>query len=185
MNQLKQVNNAVYKTTIVVGASRAKQILWYLTNIVFFKNPFNVFSGIKTGLLKAFGARLGKGTNIKPSVNIKFPWKLTIGDHCWIGENVWIDNLSDLQIGNNVTISQGAFLLTGTHDHTKETFDFISSPIILEDGVWIGAKAIVFGGVTCKSHSILGMNSIAEKNLEPYTIYKGNPAVPVKAREIS
>jgi putative colanic acid biosynthesis acetyltransferase WcaF len=134
--------------------------------------------------LKLFGAKLGQGVVIKPSVNIKYPWKLRIGDHSWIGEEVWIDNLSDVIIGNNVTISQGALLLTGSHDHSRETFDFISYPIVLEDGAWIGANAIVFGGVTCKSHSVLGINSVAEKNLEPYIIYKGNPAIPVIERII-
>lgn len=181
---MKQVNNGLYKTTIPIGASKPKQFAWYFVNIFFFKNPINVFSGVKVFLLKLFGAKMGQGVVIKPSVNIKYPWKLRIGDHSWIGEEAWIDNLSDVIIGNSVTISQGALLLTGSHDHTRETFDFISYPIILEDGVWIGAKAVVFGGVTCRSHSILGISSVAEKNLEPYIIYKGNPATAVIERVI-
>jgi len=184
MNPNKTVSNASYKTTIDIGASRFKQVIWYFINVFFFKNSLVVVSSLKTSLLKAFGAKLGKGVLIKPSVNIKYPWKLQLGDHVWIGEEVWIDNLSDVIVGNNVTISQGALLLTGSHDHTKVTFDFLSQPIKIEDGVWIGARAIVFGGVICKSHCILGMNSVAEKNLEPYTIYKGNPAIPVISRNI-
>ncbi|MEO7043939.1 MAG: colanic acid biosynthesis acetyltransferase WcaF, partial [Ferruginibacter sp.] len=73
---------------------------------------------------------------------------------------------------------------TGSHDHTKEKFDFVSFPIVLEDGVWIGAKAIILGGVTCKTHSILGLGSVAESDLKAYVIYKGNPAIPVIARNI-
>ncbi len=98
---------------------------------------------------------MGKGVVIKPSVNIKYPWKLTLGNHFWIGEETWIDNLSEVVIGDNVTISQGAMILTGTHDHTKETFDFISLPVIIEEGAWIGARAVVYGGVTVGSHAIL------------------------------
>ena len=184
MNTNKIVSNASYKTTIDIGASKIKQITWYFINIIFFKNSLNVISFTKTSLLKAFGARIGKSVLIKPSVNIKYPWKLKLGDHCWIGEGVWIDNLSEVVVGNNVTISQGALLLTGSHNHTKETFDFISLPITMEDGVWIGARAIVLGGVVCKSHSILGVNTVAEKDLEPYTIYKGNPSIPVIKRNI-
>jgi len=180
----KKVDNSSYSTTIDIGASKLKQMVWYFTNILFFKNPLNVISSTKTALLKAFGAQIGNGVLIKPSVNIKYPWKLKIGDHCWIGENVWIDNLSEVVMESNVTLSQGALLLTGSHDHTKQTFDFISLPIKLEEGVWIGANAVVFGGVKCHSHSILGINSVAEKNMEPYYIYKGNPAIPVLAREI-
>src|SRR6202012_3724279 len=151
---------------------------------IFFKNPLNILSSLKVSLLKFFGEKLGKGVVVKPAVNIKYPWKLQVGDHSWIGEEVWIDNLSEVIIGANVTLSQGSLLLTGSHDHTRTSFDFISYPIQLEDGVWIGAKAVVFGGVTCGSHSILGINSVAEKNLDPYTIYKGNPAVPVLTRII-
>jgi putative colanic acid biosynthesis acetyltransferase WcaF len=180
----KQVDNASYRTTIEIGASRFKQVAWYFVNILFFKNPLNMLSSLKTGLLKLFGAQLGQGVVVKPAVNIKYPWKLKVGDHSWIGEEVWIDNLSDVIIGRNVTLSQGSLLLTGTHDHTRTTFDFMAYPIILEDGVWIGARAVVSGGTTCRSHSILGINSVAEKDLEAYTIYKGNPAVPVITRSI-
>jgi putative colanic acid biosynthesis acetyltransferase WcaF len=180
----KQVDNSSFRSTIQIGASKIKQIMWYFVNIVFFKNPFNILSPLKVALLRAFGAQIGKGVVIKPAVNIKYPWKLRIGDYSWIGEEVWIDNLSTVVIGANVTISQGGLLLTGTHDHTRTTFDFLSHPIHLEDGVWIGAKAVVFGRVTCGTHSILGMNSVAERNLEQYTIYKGNPAVPVSTRKI-
>ena len=181
----KQVDNSAYRTSIEIGASRFKQVVWYFINIIFFKNSFITFSGIKVRLLKAFGATLGQGVVIKPSVNIKYPWKLSVGDHSWIGEEVWIDNLSDVVIGRNVTLSQGCLLLTGSHDHTRTTFDFLSSPILLEDGAWIGARAVVFGGTTCGSHSILGINSVAEKDLQAYTIYKGNPAIPVLIRNIS
>ncbi len=185
MSQLKKINNAAYKTTIKVGAGKLKQVCWYFTNILFLKNPLSISSGLKVFLLKLFGAKMGSGVVIKPAVNIKYPWKLQAGDNCWIGEEVWIDNLSDVILGANVTISQGALLLTGSHDHTKETFDFVSLPIILEDGAWIVARGVVYGGVTCMSHSILGINAVAETNLQPYTIYKGNPAVPVLKRLIN
>jgi putative colanic acid biosynthesis acetyltransferase WcaF len=181
---LRQVDNSAYRTTIDIGASRLKQVVWYLVNIIFFKNPLNILSSVKVALLRSFGARLGRSVVIKPVVNIKYPWKLQVGDHTWIGEDVWIDNLSDVIIGRNVTLSQGCLLLTGSHDHTRTSFDFLSSPIVVEDGAWIGARAVVAGGVTCRTHSILGIGAVAEKELEPYTIYKGNPAVPVLTRVI-
>src|ERR1044072_2696550 len=112
---VKQVNNALYKSTIDVGAGKIKRIVWFFVNIFFFKNSFNVISSIKVSLLKLLGAKMGKGVVIKPVVNIKYPWKLQVGDHAWIGEEVWIDNLSEVIIGNNVTLSQGALLLTGSH----------------------------------------------------------------------
>ena len=179
---LSSFRNDEYRATI--GGSKLKQICWYFINVLFFINPLNPLIGLKIRILRWFGASIGNGVVIKPGVNIKYPWKLKIGDHSWIGENVWIDNLSDVIIGSNTTISQGALLLTGSHDLTKVAFDMTTFPIILEDGVWIGAKAVVFGGVTCRSHSVLGINSVAEADLNSYLIYKGNPAIPVLTRRI-
>ena len=184
MSQFKKVNNALFTTSITVNASKVKQIVWYFTNIIFFKNPLFISTAIKIFLLKAFGAKVGSSVVIKPNVNIKYPWKLSIGNNSWIGEAVWIDNLSEVIIEDSVTISQGALLLTGSHDHTKETFDFISLPIVLQYGVWIGARAVVYGGITCHTHAVLSLNAVAETDLKPYTIYKGNPAVAVINRVI-
>lgn len=180
----KEVQNKLYKPTLKIGRGKLIQISWYFINVIFFANPLVTSSMIKSLFLRLFGATIGKSVVIKPCVKIKFPWKLTVGDYAWIGENAWIDNLFQVNIGNNVCISQGAMLLTGSHDHTKVGFDFIANEIVLEEGVWIGAKAIVLGGVVCKSHSILGVNAVAETNLDPYVIYKGNPAVPVIIRVI-
>jgi putative colanic acid biosynthesis acetyltransferase WcaF len=185
MDEQKKVDLSIYRTTLVVGASRIKQVLWYFVNILFFKNPLNTISGSKVFLLKLFGATLGKGVVIKPSVNIKFPWKLTIGDHSWIGEHVWIDNLSNVAIGTHVVLSQGCLLLSGSHDYRTTTFDFLSSPIVLEEGVWICARAVVLGGSVCRSHSMLTAGSVSGKELQPYTVYTGIPATAVKKRTIS
>lgn len=185
MTELNVVDNSAYKPNLDRGASVLKQFLWYYTNVIFFKNAYNPFSGLKVLILRMFGAKIGKGVIIKPSVNIKFPWKLIIGNHSWIGENVWIDNLYHTRIGSNVTISQGALLLCGNHDYTKPAFDSYIMEITLEDGVWIGARSVVTGGAICKSHSVLSASSLISGTMEPYTVYRGNPAVEVKKRVIS
>lgn len=184
MSELKKVNNALFVPTLNIGANKLKQIAWYFTNAIFFKSSINPSSAIKVFLLKLFGAKIGTNVNIKPSINIKYPWKLTIGNNTWIGEEVWIDNLASITIGNNVCISQGALLLTGNHNFKKETFDLIVSEIIIEDGVWIGAKSIVCPGTICRTHSILTVGSTATKELTAYSIYKGNPAIKVSERII-
>lgn len=180
-----EVDNATFKKIDHASVSRFKLLLWYLTNIVFFQNPLNPVSSLKVFLLRAFGATVGNGVMIKPSVNIKYPWKLTIGDNAWIGEGVWLDNLVDVKIGESVCISQGAMILTGNHDYKKSTFDLTAKAIILEKGVWIGAQSIVAPGVTCLSHAILAAGSVATKNLDAFGIYQGNPAVFVRKRKIS
>jgi putative colanic acid biosynthesis acetyltransferase WcaF len=158
-------------------------MLWLMVNAIFFNNGLALFNGSKIFLLKRFGAKVGIGVVIKPSVSIKYPWFLTIGNYVWIGENVWIDNLTMVNIGNNVCLSQGVMLLTGNHNYTKPTFDLIVGEIILEDGVWLGAQSVVCPGLTCKSHSVLAVSSVATKNLDAYGIYQGNPAVKVRERK--
>ena len=177
---LSRYDNSWYKSTI--GAGILKRILWYISNIFFFINPLNPLSGLKCWLLKLFGAQIGRRVVIKPGINIKYPWKLIIGNDCWIGENVWIDNLASITIGDNVCISQGAMLLTGNHDYKKDTFDLIVKPIVLEDGVWIGAGSTVCPGVIAYSHSVLTVGSVATKNMDPYNIYAGNPANAIRMR---
>ena len=167
------------------GGSVFKRTLWYFINVLFFINPLNPSILVKVLLLRLFGAKVGTGVTIKPAVNIKYPWLLEIGNHVWIGEEVWIDNLTTVQIKNNVSISQGAMLLTGSHDYKRPTFDLVIGKIVVEEGAWIGAKAIVCPNVVCGSHSVLAAGSVATKVLEPYTIYQGNPAEAKRVRIIN
>jgi putative colanic acid biosynthesis acetyltransferase WcaF len=179
--KLSSFNNKWYKT----GASQPKMLLWYFINLIFFTSRWLPDSGLKVFLLRTFGAKIGSGVVIKPAVNIKYPWRLTIGSNVWIGEQVWIDNLDDVVIGDNVCVSQGAMLLCGNHNYKKTSFDLIVGRITLEDGVWIGAQTVVCPGVICKSHALLTVGSVATQNLDAYTIYQGNPAKAIRKREIS
>ena len=134
-------------------------------------------------LLKLFGAKIGKHVRIKPYIYIHYPWRLSIGDNSWLAE-CRIENLAKVTIGKNVCVSQNAMLLTGNHDYKTINFDLITKAIVLEDGVWIGARAIVCPGIIAGSHSILTVGSIATKDLEGYSIYQGNPARKIKDRII-
>ena len=164
---------------------RWKIVLWFLINSLLIHTYLPIPVSLKRWVLRLFGAKLGREVVIKPGVNIKYPWLLKTGDHVWIGEQVWIDNLSDVVIGNNVCLSQGALILTGNHDYRQPTFDLTTRPITLENGVWIGAKAVVCAGVTCHSHAVLAVNSVATRSLDAYGIYQGNPAVLVRQRHIN
>ena len=170
---LDQYENSWYQP----GKSALVQLLWYFVNSLFFQSSLFPINGLKTGLLRMFGAQVGQGVIIKPAVNIKYPWRLSIGDYVWIGEKVWIDNLVDVHIGSNACISQGAMLLTGSHNYKQPTFDLMTGSILLEEGVWIGAQSVVCPGVRCGSHSVLSVSSVATTNLKAYKIYQGNPAI--------
>jgi putative colanic acid biosynthesis acetyltransferase WcaF len=177
---LLSYNNFPYKP----GGNAFKRILWHYVNAFIFKSSLFPVYGLKNWLLRLFGAKVGSEVEIKPNVNIKYPWHLTVGNEVWIGENVWIDCLVPVIIGNNICISQGAVLLTGSHNYKKPSFDLLTGSIILEDGAWIGACAIVNMGVTVASHAVLTSGSVATKSLEPYSIYQGNPAAKIRERII-
>lgn len=166
-------------------AGKLKQIVWFLTNSLIINNYLPIPVVLKLAVLRLFGAKIGKGVMIKPMVNIKYPWFLEIGNYVWIGETVWIDNFVKVTIEDNACISQGAMLLTGNHDYKKSNFNQIVGEIYIEKGAWIGAKTVVCGGVRCMSHSVLAVGSVTSKNLEPYTIYQGNPAQAIRIRVIS
>ncbi len=167
------------------GAGPVKEGFWILTSLLLFRLcPFK-WSGLKCAVLRAFGARIGRGVVIKPRVTITFPWKLTVGDHIWLGEECWLLNLAPIAIESHVCVSQRAFLCTGNHDYKSPAFDLITKPIRVEAGAWIGAGALVGPGVTVGNHAVLAAGSVATKNLEPFGIYQGNPAALVKQREIS
>lgn len=177
---LAKFNNGWYRPGCFL-----RRALWFIKGRVIINTYFPWPMWVKRWTLRFFGAKLGRGVVIKPKVNIKYPWFLTVGDNAWIGEQVWIDNLGKVTIGNHVALSQGAMLLTGNHDYKKETFDLIVGDITIEDGAWIGARATVCPGVTVHSHAILSVGSVATKDLDAYGIYQGNPAVKVRERVVS
>lgn len=181
----KTVSLDKYDNSWYHPGSAWKRLVWYFVNVSFLKNTFIPCSSLKVFLLRLFGAKIGRNVTIKPGVNIKYPWLLEVGNNCWLGENVWIDNLAHVKIGNNVCISQGAMLLCGNHNYKKETFDLIIGKIILEDGCWVGAKSVVCPGVTLAVNSVLSVCSVAQRNLEADRIYQGNPARKIRIRTIS
>ena len=176
---LLKYNNSWYNT----GASWLMRAVWYFFN-AFIVNSSCPYNFIKIVALRMFGAKVGKNVIVKPRVNIKYPWNISIGNNAWIGERVWLDSLGKINIGANVCVSQGAMLICGNHNYKKSTFDLVVEDINLEEGVWIGTGAIVCAGVTCKSHSLLAAGSVAAKDLDAYSIYQGNPAIKIKDRVI-
>jgi putative colanic acid biosynthesis acetyltransferase WcaF len=137
-------------------------ILWFLTNNLFF-NSFIPFNSLKIKTLRVFGARIGNNLIIKNYVKIKFPWKLVIGDNVWIGEEVWIDNISNVTIESNCCISQGVYICTASHNFKRETFDLMTESIIIGQSSWIGAKSIILLGAKVPKNSFVKAGSIFKK----------------------
>ncbi|WP_287328824.1 WcaF family extracellular polysaccharide biosynthesis acetyltransferase [Mesorhizobium sp.] len=165
------------------GRSLPIEVLWTLLSALFVSS-WLPGSAHRRFLLRLFGANIGDGVVIKPGVRVKFPWRLTVGTDTWIGEEVWIDNLATVFIGDNCCLSQGAYLCTGSHDWNSPTFDLKTRKIQVDNGAWIAAKAVVGPGVTVGEGAVLTICSVATSNLAAWTIYRGNPALVVASREL-
>ncbi len=167
------------------GASRWREAAWVLTGLLLFRLCPLKLSGLKALVLRCFGARVGRGVVIKPGARITFPWKLTLGNHVWLGEDCWLLNLDQVVIEDHVCISQRAFLCTGSHDYRQPTFDLLIQPIRVEKGAWIGAGAFVGPGVTVGSHAVVTAGSVATKDLAAFGVFRGNPAVWIRQRVLT
>ncbi len=175
--RLDQFNNNQFNP-----GSTTSRVVWYVVSLLVFETAIPAPSALKRTVLRGFGAEVGKGVIIKPRVHIKYPWKLKVGDHAWIGERVWIDNLDLVRIGSHCCVSQGAYLLCGNHDYTSQKFDLITKPITMEDGSWAGAKSILGPGAILESEAVLAAGSVGIGKMEARKIHQGNPAFPIRDR---
>ena len=165
------------------GRGKFVELMWLICSAVFVESfvPGNFH---RLMFLRLFGAKIGRGTVIKPAVKVKFPWRLTIGVDSWIGEGVWIDNLDHVSISDNCCLSQDVYLCTGSHDWSDVTFSLRTAPIVLKHGVWLGAKSVVCPGVVVETGVVLTVSSVLSVKTDAWTIYQGNPAVALKRREL-
>lgn len=174
--QLSQYSTAEFNR----GAPWLKEALWHAVKCCFFMTPCPLPSALRVFFLRLFGARIGARVVIRSRVNIAFPWRLSMGDHVWLGEEVLILNLAPVTIESNVCVSQRAFLCTGSHDFRTPGFDLRTEPITLRGGCWIAAQAFVGAGVEVAGGSVVSAGSVVLENVPPKVLVRGNPAVVVK-----
>ena len=156
MIDLYKFSNATYCR----GAPKWKEVLWWLCRSLCFAPWFPVPSPVKVAALRFFGAKVGRGVVIRSRVNVTMPWRLELGDHVWLGDEVFILSLDRVKIGSNVCISQRAFLCTGDHDFARETFDLVTRPITIGDGCWIAAGAFIGPGAVVEAGSMVKAGEI-------------------------
>jgi putative colanic acid biosynthesis acetyltransferase WcaF len=158
------------------------EAVWYLVKTVFFLSALPWPSSLKRALLRFFGAKIGAGVVIKPRVNVHCPWRLEVGAHSWIGEEVFILNFDPVRIGSQACVSQRVFLCTGNHDFCDEKFSFRCAPILIGDGVWIGASVFVGPGVEVGEDAVATAGSVVVKSIPAGMVCSGNPAGPHSKR---
>ena len=155
------------------GASRLTELVWLVLSGLLVAS-WLPGSRWRVWLLRAFGAQIGKNVIIKPHVSVKFPWRLCVGDHVWIGERVWIDNLAPVTIGSHSCLSQDAYLCTGSHDWSDPFFGLIIRPIAVGRGCWIAARATLAPGSVMEDGSVLGMQALGTGKLSRASIRKAD-----------
>jgi putative colanic acid biosynthesis acetyltransferase WcaF len=166
------------------GRSALWRAAWLFLGLPLLRRPWIVSSAMRISLLRAFGAQIGRDVVMKQPFRVKYPWRLIVGDACWFGEDCWIDNLTTVRVGNNVCISQGAYLCTGNHNWNDPHFGLMVAPISLDDGSWVGARSILAPGVTLGAGAIAAAGSVVTASIPDFEIYAGNPAAFVRRRTL-
>jgi putative colanic acid biosynthesis acetyltransferase WcaF len=157
------------------------QLWWVVEALLFHPSP-QVLYGWRRFLLRAFGARIGRGVLIRPSVSVTYPWKLSIGDWSWVGDHVTLYTLGEIFIGENAVVSQHSYLCTGSHDYTLPAFDIYAKPIHVDSESWIATNVFVGPGVTIGRGAVVGACSVALKDVPSMTICAGNPLKVLRVR---
>jgi|TARA_B110000027_G_scaffold65330_1_gene70016 putative colanic acid biosynthesis acetyltransferase WcaF len=175
LNSFKLPNNFRGRNVFVVQ-------LWWLVQSLFFKNSPQFLYGFRRFLLRLFGAKIGKKVIIRPTVRITYPWKVVIGDFSWIGDDVVLYSLGEIEIGENVVISQKSYLCAASHDYLQSNFAIFAKKISIEDQCWLATDVFIAPGITIGKGTVVGSRSSVYKDLPANKVCIGNPAKIIRER---
>lgn len=164
------------------GKSKITVQLWWIVQATLFRGSPQFAYGWRRFLLRSFGAHIGKKVLLRPTVKTTYPWKLSIGNHSWIGDHVHLYTLGPIEIGTNAVISQKCYLCTGTHDYTSADFAITAQKISIGDKCWLATDVFVAPGVTIAPGAVVGARSSVYTDMPENQVCIGNPAKPVKSR---
>jgi putative colanic acid biosynthesis acetyltransferase WcaF len=163
--------------------NKLARVLWAVVYNTLFRFSPSFFFAFRCFLLRAFGAKIGKGCRIYPSVKIWLPANLVLEDMASIGPNVNVYNQGTIQLGEKVIVSQGAHLCASSHDYNDPIHALTLGPITIKKNVWICAEAFVGPNVVLAAGSVVGARAVVTKNTEQWCVYAGNPAIRLKERK--
>lgn len=158
------------------------QLWWLAQSTVFGLSPQFMF-GWRRFILRLFGARIGKNVLIRPSVKVTYPWKVSIGDRAWVGDDAVLYSLGEIVIGNDSVISQRCYICAAAHDYSKPGFDIYAKKIEIGNEVWVATGVFVAPGVRIGDGVVVGAGSNVFTSLPPFMVCYGSPAKPVRKRE--
>jgi len=163
---------------------KLRMVAWWTANALLFRGSFHTANGFRSTLLRAFGAKIGRGVVIGPTVRITHPWRVEIGDHSQVGDHVWLYSLDKIVIGKNAMVSQKSFLCTGGHDYTRRDMRLVTGPIVINDEAWVCADCFVGPKVTIGRGTVVGARSSVFSDMPSMMVCVGSPCKPLKPRVI-
>jgi putative colanic acid biosynthesis acetyltransferase WcaF len=166
------------------AGERLAHAAWAIVGSPLMHLTFHNWYSIRRLILRIFGAEIHPSARIRPTVRITHPWNISVGAHTAIGDHAILFSLDKITIGDRVTVSQYAHLCAGTHDSTRTDFKLVRSPITIGSDAWIAADSFVGPGVNIGSGAILGARASAFKDLKEWSIYGGDPAKRLGARQL-
>ncbi len=161
-----------------------RRALWECVQLPFWPLRPRSLSGVRVGLLRLFGAKIGRHVLICGGVRVHVPWNLELGDYVAIGDKVEIYNLARVTIGAHAVVSQRAYLCGSTHDYTRSDFPLYSLPITIGSQAWVAAGVFVSPGITVGEGSVVGANAVVTRDVPAWMVAAGNPCRVLKPREI-
>ncbi|MDB5021035.1 MAG: transferase [Pedobacter sp.] len=165
--------------------NRLARLLWTISAVLFFHLSPRPFHSWRSFLLRLFGAKVGKGVHVYPGVKIWAPWNLDLADECGIASGAILYSQGKITIGKRAVVSQGAHLVTGTHDYTKPGFPLVTRSITVCDQAWIATEAFIHPGVTIGEGCIIGARAVVSKDMPAWKICSGHPCEPIKERNLN
>ena len=153
-------------------------LLWWLVQSMAFPLSLHNANGFRCWLLRLFGANIGEKVIIRPTARFTYPWKVTIGNYSWIGDDVVFYSLETIKIGSQTVISQKCYLCTGSHDFRDKAFNLIVNPIIIGNGVWLATDCFIAPGVTIGANAVIGARSSVFKAIPAEMVAWGTPCSP-------
>ena len=180
-----QVDLSNYHNRLTL-CNKAGRMAWMIARTLLFRPfPSRLFKRWRTEVLRLFGAKLSKTASVHASARIWAPWNLEMGDCSTISDNVDCYNVDKIVLGNNVTVSQRAFLCTASHDIRSKGHELLTSPITIGDGAWVAAESFVGMGIRIGKGAVVGARAVVTKDIEPWSIVGGNPAKKIGTRSIT
>ncbi|MGF7135438.1 putative colanic acid biosynthesis acetyltransferase WcaF [Paraburkholderia sp. EB58] len=159
--------------------------LWWICQALLFRPSPQFLYGWRRFLLRAFGARVGKGVLLRPTVVVTYPWKVTLGEYSWIGDDVVLYSLGPIEIGAHAVVSQRSYLCGGDHDPARADFAIRSKPIRIGEQAWVAADVFISPGVTIERGALIGARSTVFTDMPAGMVCFGHPCRPIKRREIA